>query len=265
MPDPVSYWNANLDPQNLERGNAIALEDEIAFALTPDLLEARRWLTTGATPPSFIVDLGAGLGAFAFALARLGHFVLAVDSSPARLLGLRARARQAGCADRISCVAAVAEALPFAGGSIPALYTRSVLIHAELARAAAELARVLPSGGRFALIEPTTANPFVILYRRLLAPSAWREITHYFTPPMQRLLGQAPGGPWHVRPFYFLGFLAFIFQFARPNLTLFRLSLALLTPVDRLLFLLPPLRRLAWFGVIEAEKKRQSNDERRLR
>lgn len=151
----VAYWDQVLDPQNLERDECagrLGLEAEIGFAQTPDFTVAAQWLEGGAARPVFIVDLGAGLGANAFALARRGHQVLAVDSSPARLKALRTRATQAGCAGHIRCVVALAEHLPFGNNTVPGIYTKSVLIHTDLPRAAAELARVLRPAGRVALV-----------------------------------------------------------------------------------------------------------------
>ncbi len=251
------YWDGVLDPHNLERAPSARLEDEIAFAGSPDLLAARAWLSPpAARPPRLTVDLGAGLGAAAFAMARAGHRVVVVETSPARLAELVRRAERAGVADEILPVLAAAEALPFAEGSIPALYTRSVLIHVDLERAGRELGRVLAPGGRAALIEPTTGNPLVNIYRRTLAPAAWAGITRYFDPERQRRLAEAalPGAPWGVRPFYLLGFLAFVFQFALPSPRLFRWTLAPLMALDRLLFRSAALRRRAWFGLIELEK-----------
>lgn len=260
----AAYWDQVLDPQNLERSapsQGLSLEAEIAFASTPDFEAAARWLEA-APAQNLYVDLGAGLGAMAFAIARRGHQVLAVDTSLSRLRRLQARAEAAGCAGRIIPLLAAAESLPFADGSIPCLYTKSVLIHTHLPRSAAEIARILAPAARAALIEPQPGNPFASLYRRWFAPKSWAEITQYFTPEIQRLYIDAIEAPQHphppsqkVAPFYLFGFLAFGFQFAWPQSRLFRLSLAITQPLDRLLFkLLPPLRRAAWFGVLKLAK-----------
>jgi SAM-dependent methyltransferase len=258
-PEAVRYWDANLDPQNLERSEGGAarldLEDEIAMARTPDWIAARDWLTGGDAPPAFIVDLGAGLGANAIALAREGRRVVAVDASRDRLRRLRERAERAGCSDRIHCVVAMAEALPFADGALGAVMTKSVLIHANFERAAAEIGRTLRVGGRAASIEPQPGNPFAWIYRRTLAPRAWRSITKYFDAGRQRATIEAIG-IGSVRPFYLFSFFAFYFQFGRPSLRWFRRALGVLHPIDRALFqLLPPLRRCAWMGAILAEKR----------
>lgn len=263
LSDAARYWDQVLDPQNLEReeASALPLEDEIAFADTPDFAEARRFLC-GSGIPKWTVDLGAGLGASAFLLARAGYNVIAVDTSIARLMALKKRAAEAGVADRVTAIVASAESLPFATGSIPALYTRAVLIHVDLDRGSNEIGRVLTPHGRAALLEPAIGNPLVNLYRRFLAPKAWQSITHYFDAASQKQVaeGAHAGETWSVKPFYLLAFLAFIFQFGWPKPRLFRLFLRPLVFIDKLLFLIPPLRRLAWFGVIELEKSSQKFD-----
>jgi SAM-dependent methyltransferase len=252
------YWASNLDPQNLEReaegATGPALEDEIRFAWTPDVAAAFAWMTAGQGEPGWVVDLGAGLGAVSFAFARRGAKVMCVDTSPQRLGELMRRAREAGCADRIVPIAAAAEALPFGDGTVRGLFSRSVLIHTDMPRAAAEIARVLAAGGRAALAEPQPGNPFAWLYRRTLAPSVWREITTYFSAREQAIFLDRIG-PGRVRPFYVFGFLAFVFQYAWPKPGLFEAALKMLGMIDRaLLAAIGPTRRLAWFGLIEAEK-----------
>jgi SAM-dependent methyltransferase len=268
-----AYWDGVLDPQNLERSgkkspSCLTLEDEIAFARTPDFDAALGWLRSDRffnpqspipNPQSYdLVDLGAGLGANSFAFARAGWRVVAVDTSLKRLSALRRRAAEAACAEQIECVVAAAEALPFRDESLGAVYTKSVLIHTDLERAAAELARTLADGGRAALVEPQPGNPFARMYRRWLGPREWRSITRYFDPQAQALFIDAHAGmrkpSSRVQPFYLFGFLAFFFQFGRPRVGLFRAALRLTMPLDRLLFrLFPRLRRWAWFGVIELE------------
>lgn len=258
------YWAGNLDPQNLERasgeGPGVALEDEIRFAWTPDVAAAWAWIEGQAGVRGPVMDLGAGLGSVSFALARRGARVICVDTSVERLRVLMQRARAAGVAGSILPLAAAAEALPVRTDTLPGLFTKSVLIHTDLPRAAAEIARALRPGGRAGLAEPQPGNPFAWLYRRTLAPKAWREITRYFGEGEQRIFLEAVG-TGRVVPFYAFGFLAFVFQYAWPNPALFGAALKVLGWLDgALLALVPPARRLAWFGVIEAEKRTAATD-----
>lgn len=254
----IDYWSQNLDPQNLDRRPEervrIPLRDELVFASTPDLEAARNWLLRARRAPGCVLDLGAGLGSASLVFARRGSWVISVDTSLDRLRELKNRAAEAGCAESVTLIAAAAEALPFADSSLPAVFTKSVLIHTNLAEAVGEISRILSPGGRAAFIEPQPGNPFAWLYRRTLAPKAWRSITQYFDRPRQRHCLQTIGRG-RVRPFYLFAFMAFAFQFAWPNLVRFSRALRVLHRFDRWVFRNARwTRRLAWFGLVEAEK-----------
>lgn len=205
-------------------------------------------------PLPLVVDIGAGLGACSIVMERRGATVIAMDTSLPRLRQLGNRAKQAGGGEKILRVVASAEHLPFKSHSIPAAFTKSVLIHTDLEKAADEIGRILALGGGAALIEPMKRNPFAWLYRKTLAPREWQGITHYFDEDMQWKICAskiAGVGGTEVKPFYLFSFLAFIFQFAIPQRKLFFGLLALIHALDRGLFsLFPFLKRFAWFGVI---------------
>lgn len=293
-PDAVRFWSGNLDPRNLksgvpspssppssggstspseapdERVLAREIEREIAFAATPETEAALAWLAGApahaaraargareAAPE--IAEAGAGLGAWAFLFARRGFRVLAADASPERLAALARRSRIAGVADRVRPVAALVEALPFADGSLAALHTRSTLIHVDPRRAGEEIARALAPGGRAALVEPGTGNPFAALYRRTLAPREWESITRYFDDEAiaEFREGLERGGATlrGADPFHLFGFGAFAFQFAAPSPIGFRVALRALGPLDAALFRASRAARgMAWFRVLRVER-----------
>jgi ArsR family transcriptional regulator len=101
-----------------------------------------------------VADLGAGEGALALLLARFARSVTAVDHSPRMLRALRERARAAGCEAVIRPVEGDVEALPLEDGSVDAAFLSQALHHAARpARAVAEAARVLRSGGRLVVLD----------------------------------------------------------------------------------------------------------------
>ncbi len=66
----------------------------------------------------------------------------------------KALARKAGVADRLYCVIAVGEELPFEGGVFDAIYSGGCLHHMRTELAFAEIRRTLMDGGRFACVDP---------------------------------------------------------------------------------------------------------------
>jgi SAM-dependent methyltransferase len=214
-----------------------------------------------------VLDIGAGLGVNSLYLASRGATVVATDIALERLAILRRFAQSGGIArasaiggippaagGRIHAVRCAAEHLPFRAGAFSRACSKSVLIHTRLACAASETARVLAAGGRGVFVEPMTGNPFVNLYRRTLAPQVWREITTYFSRAEMDALC-TPFARSRKSFHYLLAFFAFVFQFGVRAPFLFRVSLALLTAVDRALFAVcPPLKKLAWFVVISTDR-----------
>lgn len=69
----------------------------------------------------------------------------------------RSIARAAGVADRLRCVAAVAEELPFAPDYFDRVFSGGCLHHMDTAAAFSEVARVLRGGGRFGAVDPWRA------------------------------------------------------------------------------------------------------------
>jgi SAM-dependent methyltransferase len=78
-----------------------------------------------------------------------------------------ALARAAGVGDRIGCVIAIAEELPFASGSFDGIFSGGCVHHMVTRLAFPEAARVLVAGGRFAANDPWRA-PLYAIGTRLL-------------------------------------------------------------------------------------------------
>jgi ubiquinone/menaquinone biosynthesis C-methylase UbiE len=137
-----------------------------------------------------IVDLGCGPGVSAFAVARgrPGAWVTGVDSAASMLQQARRRSRvEAPPADHIRWVCADARQLPFRTGSLDAVTGHSFLyLLSDREAALAECLRVLRSGGRLIVMEPsnrpvrlrnllgTSLNP-----RFLLSMALWRPMSRW--------------------------------------------------------------------------------------
>lgn len=252
------YWSSNLDVKNLGGGNSLRrfnLEEELDFYFSPEQNFAlqKLWGDEGLRGRR-ILEIGGGLGVFALFLATQEADVYVADIAPSRIEILNRQAAARGLSSRIHAVCAAAESLPFADEYFDAVYTKSVLIHTDLEKAAREAARVLKKGGTGIFVEPMAQSPLVNLYRRTLAPKEWRTLTNYFDRQRLGILMRAFGSG-RVRYFYLFAFLAFFWQFGWRNRSLFKFFVSILNGVDELLFrLLPPLKRLAWFAVVSVKK-----------
>ncbi len=121
-----------------------------------------RFEQLGVLPGDLVLDAGAGFGRHAFALARQGANVVALDYANGEVEGTRATFAAMAEAGEIAETRFVgglrgdATRLPFADNSFDRVITSEVLEHIEADTAAiTELARVLKPGGTFAATVPT--------------------------------------------------------------------------------------------------------------
>jgi len=110
--------------------------------------DAVRWLTgtLGVGPGRLVVDLAAGTGKLTALLARAGARLTAVE--PVAAMGQRLRTRLPD----VPLLAGVAEALPFADGTLDAVVVAQAFHWFDPERAVAELSRAIRIGGRLGLI-----------------------------------------------------------------------------------------------------------------
>jgi SAM-dependent methyltransferase len=100
-------------------------------------------------PRGNALDIGAGRGISAFALAKDGWATVAIEPDASEVVGAGAIRRLAVEADvRIEVVENWGEALPFENNSFSLVYTRQVLHHArDLSQLCSEIGRILKPGG----------------------------------------------------------------------------------------------------------------------
>jgi SAM-dependent methyltransferase/uncharacterized protein YbaR (Trm112 family) len=96
---------------------------------------------------------GRGLHAVRFLLAGAAEAWVA-SPMVGELVFAQALAKECGVADRLHCVAALAEELPFRDGTFDAVYSQGCVHHWLMPLALPECARVLRPGGKFAAVEP---------------------------------------------------------------------------------------------------------------
>ncbi len=206
-----------------------------------------------------LIDIGGGIGLQSILWAQHGANVIVIDMAEKRLSQLRRVARQAGVGGKIRLLAGQAEKIPLDDASVDIAFTKSVLIHTDLPRAAREIHRVLKPGGRGLFIEPTTGNPLIRLYRRFLAPRIWRSITRYFDDDSRRELREPFGGVMYCKYFYLLSAWSFFWQYGRRDIGRFNLSLRRWMRYDRkLIRKYRRLERWCWFVSMEVQKSKKS-------
>lgn len=113
-----------------------------------------------------VLDYGCGHGMAAVTLARAGATVTAFDLSPGYVA--EAEERTAANGVGIQFVVADGEQLPFPDASFDAVWGNAILHHLDLAKAGAELRRVLTPGGVAVFCEPWGGNPLLEFARRRL-------------------------------------------------------------------------------------------------
>ena len=114
-----------------------------------------------------VLDYGCGHGMAAVALARAGATVDAFDLSPGYVREARERAGANGVA--VNVRVANGEQLPYPDASFDAVWGCAILHHLDMAKAAAELRRVLRPGGAAVFCEPWGGNPLLAFARRRLS------------------------------------------------------------------------------------------------
>jgi SAM-dependent methyltransferase len=102
-----------------------------------------------STPRGKALDIGAGRGISAFALARDGWYTVALEPDTSEVVGTGAIRRLAAEGKvHIDVVETWGEALPFESGYFDLVYVRQVLHHAQdLTQLCREIGRVLKPGG----------------------------------------------------------------------------------------------------------------------
>lgn len=111
-------------------------------------------------PGERVVDLGAGMGPATLTAARSGAHVLAVDPTPFMRRILKLRLLASPRRGHVTVLDGAAESLPLDAASIDALWTVNTVHHwTSVAKAAAELRRVVRPGGRVLLVDEDFEDP----------------------------------------------------------------------------------------------------------
>ena len=153
-------------PEHLDADYVERYDQKAAFDPAEDLAVLRRH---GVDADSTLVDVGAGTGTFALAVAPMCRRVFAVDVSPAMVAAIRSRAAAQGISN-VECVQAGFLSYEHTGAPADAVYSRNALHHLPdfwKALALQRLAELLRPGGVLRLrdlvfsCEPAETESFV--------------------------------------------------------------------------------------------------------
>ncbi len=173
FPDPAGIW--------LDAVYDCAAQRDAYEHLAP--LSGKRMLQLG----------GKGIHAVKFLLGGAEQ-VWVVSPMIGELRCALALAKAFGVADRLRCVAAIAEELPLASDSFDAVYSGGCLHHMVLDLALTEIERILRKGGRFAAVDPWR-TPLHTIGTRILGKRETsvhcRPLTKDRIKPLYRLFRQA--------------------------------------------------------------------------
>lgn len=200
-----------------------------------------------------VLDVGCGEGKETLELARRGLCVISTDLSWTQLSRVRRLIREQYPNADVHFVQANAEELPFAAGSFPLVYGKAILHHLDLDLAAQEINRLLQPAGRATFAEPLAHHLLFWLARRLTPQLRTRDERPMTSSDLHRFAGAF--GQRQIEAFFFLAPLAYWLRLLPGGEVTFRQLHAALQRIDARLFkVIPPLKRLAWYGLVKVRK-----------
>ncbi len=206
-------------------------------------------------PGMRVLDMGCGRGFLSTALAQRGAIVTGIDISQGSVAISSQRAALSGVADRCTFQVMDCETLEFPDASFDAVTGSCVLHHLDLHRAATEIGRVLPPGGRAAFVESMGLNPILMTARAILPgrfgiEKASTDDEYPLTAKrLKTLQGGFPGKVDHQFPQVVFLRMGGYLPFLRGKIV----SRALRS-LDRGITTIPVLRRLGYFGLVTMVK-----------
>jgi len=199
-----------------------------------------------------VLDYGCGDGSFSRFLAVRGANVVGIDISPKLIEQARASASRMGMnGSSPQFMVGDAHRTPFGDGTFDYVVGNGALHHLDLEKAYAEIARVLKPGGRALFMEPMYHHPLLWILRRLTPK------THTVDEKPLSFADMDKAKKWFRASSHREHFLLAV-CFAPAHLLGKYATLAVLSGVDRfdqrLMRLVPPLRRFAWLAMLEMQK-----------
>jgi ubiquinone/menaquinone biosynthesis C-methylase UbiE len=196
-----------------------------------------------------VLEYGCGPGHNAFFLARHARNLVAIDISDYAIKTAAEHARKEGLTN-VQFIEMNAEELEFENETFDLIFGNSILHHLNVEQSYNEIIRVLKPGGRAIFYEPLGHNYFINLFRKL-TPQMRTEDEH---PLKMHDIKLAEKYFKNVRVQYF--HLSTLLAVPFRNTFFFKPLHKTLAGIDNtLFFLLPFLRKQAWFCIMEMQKQ----------
>jgi SAM-dependent methyltransferase len=193
------------------------------------------------------MEYGCGVKNAANELAKHGNPVLAIDISHTALKTTRERVDAEGISN-LTFSQMNAEQLAVQDNSLDVICGTGILHHLDMEQSLSQITRSLRPGGTAIFIEPLGNNTFINLYRRL-TPAIRSQDEHPLLEADLALL-QRYFRRVNLHFFYLTTLLAIPFSGWPGSVLLVNI----LDLVDKILFLVPALRRQAWQVLIEVSE-----------
>lgn len=221
------------------------------YAITARSRERFEALVLARCAGKRVLEYGCGDYGYAYAMARHGAAVTAIDLSDVAIGRCREIAQREGVAGRIDFRVMNAEAMEFPDETFDLVVGAGILHHLDLRRALGEIARTLRDDGSALFMEPLGHNPLINLYRRLTP--ALRTVDEH--PLLMADLATARDYFDEVRSesFHLLALGGALLDGTRAFAPVSRL----LDRADQLLLRhVAPARRFAWVALIDLGRRR---------
>jgi ubiquinone/menaquinone biosynthesis C-methylase UbiE len=218
------------------------------YSITGSSVAYRDALLFDGIKGAVALDYCCGNGEVAIEMAMKGASrVVGIDISPVAIENARALAKAAGVNAVCEFSIMDAEHTEFADDTFDIIHEYGALHHLDLPAAYSELSRILKPNGKIVCTEALRHNPLVHWYRKRTPHlrTQW-EVEHILGIP-EIESGRKYFAALDPRPFH----LAALAAVPLRGVFFFESLLRFLNLVDRVLLIIPFLRRMAWVAVVE--------------
>lgn len=217
------------------------------YSITKSSFDYRDAMLLDGIKGAVALDYCCGNGEVALEMAKKGAAkVYGIDISSVAIENAKELARAAGVGDTCEFSVMDAENTTFGDETFDVIHEYGALHHLDLPSAFAELSRIIKKDGKLVCTEAIRHNPIIHWYRTRTPQlrTEW-EVEHILGFPEIKS-GRKYFDKINHRSFHLVGLAAVPFR----KMFFFKVLLGLFNLIDRVLLVLPYLRRMAWIAVV---------------